>query len=293
MPFKPIFYKDLNKRNSDLLTKDFPSEKRENKVDWKGETSSQVSFETSLIQKSDGSILGTLMPKYKVKDWSTTLSVELKTNKDFKAEAAIEDQLTPGLKTTLSGESKGDDLFGTVGFEYKHDVAAVTGSVDYGQSAGSNLKFSAVLGNNGFLVGSSVDYFVGSSNDSILRELGATCGYSVDEFDTSFFGKILPERDSTILGLNYFQKINPDVNFGAELTFDTQNPETKPKLTVSSQYRPDPDATGKIKFDTLGKLSLSWQQIFKSSRFTTSATIDTSNLSGKNAASFGINLSLF
>jgi len=51
MPFRPSLFKDLNKRNSDLLTKDFPSEKKENKVDWKGETSSNISFETSLTQK--------------------------------------------------------------------------------------------------------------------------------------------------------------------------------------------------------------------------------------------------
>jgi len=28
MPFRPSLFKDLNKRNSDLLTKDFPSEKK-------------------------------------------------------------------------------------------------------------------------------------------------------------------------------------------------------------------------------------------------------------------------
>jgi len=293
MPFRPVLYKDLNKRNSDLLTKDFPSEKRENKVEWKGETSNRVSFETTMLQKSDGSILGTFLDKYKVKDWNTTFSAELKTNKDFKAEAAIEDQFAPGLKTTLSGESKGEDFFGTVGVEYKHDVAAITGSVDYGQVAGSNLKASTVIGSQGFQLGASVDYFLGNSNDSTLREFAATASYTVDEFDVGVFGKILPDRDSNILGANYFQKVNPDVFFGAEITFDTQNPETKPKLTAAAQYRVDPDASAKLKFDTLGKLSLSWQQRYKSSRLTVSGTVDTNNLSGKNASSFGLNLSLF
>jgi len=292
--FRPTFYKDLNKRNSDLLTKDFPSEKKETKVDWKGETSTRVTFETSLLQKIDGSILGTFMPKYRIKDWNTTLSAELKTNKDFKVEAAIEDQLTPGLKTTVSGESKGDDLFGTLGVEYKHDVAAVTGSVDYGQAAGSNLKASTVVGSSkAFQLGASVDYFVGSSNDSTLREFAATASYNCDEFDASVFGKILPDRDSNILGANYFQRINPDLVFGSEVSFDTQNPETKPKLTCAAQFRVDPDASTKLKVDTLGKISLSWQQRYKSARLTASATVDTNNLSGKNAASWGFSLSLF
>lgn len=293
MPFRPVLYKDLNKRSNDLLTKDFPSEKRENKVDWKGETSTHVTFETSLLQKADGSILGTFNPKYRWNPWNTSLSAELKTNKDFKAEVAIEDHFTPGLKTTLSGESKGEDLFTTVGFEFKHDVATLTASVDYGQTSGSNLKASTVVGSQGFQFGASVDYFVGASNDSTLREFASTASYSNDEFDAGVFGKILTERDSTILGANYFQRINTDLSFGGEVSFDTQNPETKPKLTAGAQYRIDSDATLKSKFDTNGRLGLSYQQRFKSSRLTLSGTVDTNNLSGKNASSFGFNLSLF
>jgi len=293
MPFRPVFYKDLNKRSSDLLTKDFPSEKRENKVDWKGTTSSRVSFETSLLQKSDGSILGTFAPKYQLREWNTTFSGELKTNRDFKGEVAVDNHFTPGLKTTLSGESKGEDLFATFGVEYKHDLAAFTASADYGQASGSNFKTSAVVGSQGFQLGASVDYFLGASNDSTLREFAATANYTNDEFDIGMFGKILPEKDSNILGANYFQKVNSDLLFGTEVTFDTQNPQTKPKLTAGVQYRVDADATVKGKFDTEGRLGLSYQQLFKSSRFTVSGTVDTNNTSGKNASSFGFNLSLF
>jgi len=103
MPFKPVLFKDLNKRSSDLLTKDFSSKTRENKVVWKGETNSNVSFETSLTQRHDGSVLGIFAPKYRIKDWNTTVTAELKTNKDFKAEVSVEDRFAPGLKTTLSG----------------------------------------------------------------------------------------------------------------------------------------------------------------------------------------------
>jgi len=293
MPFRPSLFKDLNKRNSDLLTKDFPSEKKENKVDWKGETSSNISFETSLTQKNDGSVLGIFTPKYKVKEWNTTFTAELKTNKDFKAEVSVEDKFGPGLKTILSGESKGEDLFATVGVEYKHEIAAFTASVDYGQASGSNLKSSAVIGTQGFQFGASFDYFVGSSNDSSLREVNSVASYSTDEFDLGVFGKILNEKDSTILGANYFHNVSSDLQVGAEIQFDTQNPETKPKLVAAAQYRVDPDASVKTKFDTNGKLGLAYQQRFKSSKLTISGTVDTNNLSGKNASSAGFNLSLF
>lgn len=293
MPFRPVLYKDLNKRSNDLLTKDFPSEKRENKVDWKGETSSNVTFETSLLQKLDGSILGTFTPKYRVRDWNTTVSAELKTNKDFKAEVVMDDQFTPGLKTTVTGESRGEDLVGTLGFEYRHDLAAFTASVDYGAASGSSIKSSAVVGTQGFQLGASLDYFVGASNDSALREFNSTASYGNDEFDVGVYGKILNEKDSTILGANYYQRVNVDLQVGADVSFDTQNVDVKPKLTAGAQYRVDPDASIKVKFDTNGKLGVSYQQRFRSSRLTLAGTVDTNNLSGKNSSSVGFNLSLF
>jgi len=228
-----------------------------------------------------------------VKDWNSTLSAEFKTNKDFKTEVVVDNHFTPGLKTTLSGESRGDDLFATLGFEYKHDLATFTVSADYGQAAGQNLKASTVVGSQGFQLGASVDYFVGASNDSTLREFASTASYSTDEFDVGLFGKILHERDSNILGANYFQRVNADTSVGAEVSFDTQNPDTKPKLTAAASYRLDADASLKTKFDTNGRLGLSYQQRYKSSRLTLSATVDTNNLSGKNSSAFGFNLSLF
>jgi len=293
MPFRPQFYKDLNKRSNDLLTKDFPSEKRENKVDWKGETASNVSFETSLTRKIDGSVLGIFTPKYRVRDWNTTLTAELKTNRDFKAEVEINDHFTPGLKSTVTGESRGEDLVGTLGFEYRHDKATLTGSVYYGQTAGSTIKASTVVGSQGFQLGTSLDYFVGSSSDSTLKEFNATATYGTDEFDLGFFGKVHPERDSTVLGAFYFQRVNTDLSVGAEVTFDTQNLDTKPKLTAAAQYRVDADATVKTKLDTNGRLGLSWQQKFKSSRLTLSGTVDTNNLAKDNGSNIGFNLSLF
>jgi len=274
------------------LTKDFPSEKRENKVDWKGETSSNVSFETSLVQRNDGSILGTFIPKYRVKEWNTTLTAELKTNRDFKAEVVIDNHFTPGLKTTLTEESKGENLIGTVGVEYRHDLVALTASADYGHSAGSAIKASTVVGSQGFQLGVSSDYFISAHNDNSLRELSATASYGNDEFDVGFFGKLLNEKDSNILGANYYQRVNADLQVGAEVSFDTQNPDVKPKLTAAAQYRVDADSSIKTKFDTAGHLGLSWQQRFKSSRLTLSSTIDTNSPSGKGSA-IGFNLSLF
>jgi len=292
MPSHPGLFKDLNKRSSDLLTKEFPSEKSENKVEWKGETSNNVTLETSLLQKSDGSILGTFIPKYKYKPWGTTISAELKTNRDFKAEAVIEDQLAPGLKTTLTGESKGEDMFSTFAVEYKHELATVTVSADYGQTAGSTLKATTVVGTQGFSVGGSAEYFVGATSDSSLKELHTVLGYSTDEFDISAYGKLQNEKEANILGANYYHKVNSDLAVGTEVSFDTANADAKPKLVFGTQYRLEADTVLKGKFDTSGKLGLSYQQKFsKNSKLTLSSTIDTNNI-GKNSSTLGFTLSL-
>jgi len=288
---QPLF-KDLNKRASDLLTKEFPSEKSENKVEFKGETSKPLSWEASLLQKGDGSILGTFFPKYKYKEWGTTVSSELKTNRDFKAEASVEDKLAPGLKTTLSAESRGADVFGTFSTEYKHEVATLSGSLEHGQNTGSTLKGSAVFGKQGFFLGALGEYFMGS-NENTLKELHAVAGYTADDFDFSVFGKLQHEKDATILGATFFHKTSSDINVGTEVSFDTANADIKPKLVFGAQYKVDPDATLKGKFDTAGKLGLSYQHRFsKNTRAVVSVTTDTQSLGAKGSSSVGAHLFL-
>jgi len=109
----PGVFSDLGKRVSDLLTKEFPSEKQENKLTWKGQANNEVTLETSFLSRKDGSILGTFAPKYKHKDWNTTFSAEINTKKEVKAEVAVEDLLSvDGLKTSVTGISRGSDNFG-------------------------------------------------------------------------------------------------------------------------------------------------------------------------------------
>lgn len=295
MAFRPVLFKDLNKRSDDLLTKEFPSDKSENKVEWKGETANNTTQDVSLTQKSDGSISGIFTPKYKLKEYGTTFTTELKTNREFKAEVALEDQFTKvkGLKTTVTGESKGEDLVGTVGFEYKHEFAAATASVDYGQSNGSNVKGTLVVGSNGVQLGTSVDYFLGSSSDSVLKEVQGQLTYGTEDWDIAVFGKLQQEKESSILGAKYFQRVNPDLFVASEVSFDTQNTDAKPKLSFGSQYRLDADTYVKGRFDTAGKLGLSWNhKVGKNAKLTVAATLDTNNLGAKSASTFGFTLTL-
>lgn len=288
MAFRPVLFKDLDKRSNDLLTKEFPSDKSENKFEWKADTASKTTQEIVLTQKSDGSVSGTFTAKYKHADLGSTFTTELRTNREFKTEVAVEDQLTKGLKVTVSGESKGEDLIGTLGVEYKHEKAAVTTSADYGQN-GSNLKGSLVFGYNGFQFGGSGDYHVGSDSSN-LREVQTQLTYGTEEFDLGAFAKHNPEKDSNILGVQYFQKVNPDLSVGARASFDTSNADARPTLLFGASYKLDDSTFVKGKFDTSGKLTTSWiHKLNKNAQLGIGGTFDTNNLGPKSSV-FGFHL---
>jgi len=290
----PGAFSDLGKRVNDLVTKEFPSEKQENKFAWKGQATNDVTLETSFLRRQDGSILGTFAPKYKHKEWNTTFSGDINTRKEVKAEVAVEDLLrVDGLKTTLTGLSKGNENFGTLAVEYKHELATVTASADFGKAAGSTVKASAVIGSQGVALGASTEYFLGGESE--LKELNTVLSYGSGDFDITAFGRIqsLNDEDKNELGVTYFHKINPDWQVGAEAVFETANTDAKPKLTFASQYQLQNDTVLKGKFDTSGKLGLSYQQKYnRNAKITVSSTIDTNNLSGKNSSNFGFTLSL-
>jgi len=253
-----------------------------------------VTLETTFLQRKDGSILGTFVPKYKHKDWNTTFSADINTKKEVKAEVAVEDLLNvEGLKTTLTGFSRGNDNFGTLGLEYKHELATVTTSVDYGKAAGSTVKASAVIGAQGIALGASTEYFFGGESE--LKELTTVLSYASPDFDITAFGRIQNQNDEdkNELGATYFHKINSDWQVGAEATFETANTDAKPKLTFATQYLLQNDTILKGKFDTNGKLGLSYQQKYnRNAKLTISSSIDTNNLGGKNSSTFGFTLSL-
>jgi hypothetical protein len=287
-------FKNLTKKVSDLLTKEFPSDKGENKIEWKGTTENNVTIETSLTSKADGSTVGTIFPKYKAKEYGTTFGVELNTKKEAKLEVSMEEYHLPGLKTTVAANYKPEDKFVTLSGEYKHENGTVTGQVDYGKSAGILLEGSATVGAQGFALGGNAQYLVGT-NDNEVKKLHSILSYSNAEFDIAAFAKhTAPEgknEEKNVMGLSFYHKFTKDWVFGAEATFETIPPEATPTLTFGTQYKVAEDTLLKARLDTDAKVALSYQQKYnKNTKFTLSGTFDTKNLGGKNAAQFGFNV---
>jgi len=290
MSNQPLF-KDLGKRASDLLTKEFPTE--EKKFEWKGTTAGNVTVETNFIQKPDGSIIGTVTPSYKYTEYGVNFLAEVNTKKDIKLETSVENQFADGLKLTLTGEAKGTATYATVSAEFKNPKATVSASVDYGKSAGSTLKASSVFGANGFALGLNAEYFMGTTDNSELKLFNTTVAYNTKDFDATVFGRIIAEKDKNEIGGTYYHNVNSDLAVGTEVVFDTANTEAKPKLVFGSQYKLNSDSIVKGKFDTNGILGFSYGQKFnKNSKLTIGANIDTNNLSGKASSTLGFTITL-
>lgn len=291
-------YADIEKRATDLLTKDFPSEKEEKKVAWTGTTANGVVFESSLVSKKDGSVFGTLAPKYKHAATGINFSGELTTKRDVKVEAKVQDVASVvGASATLTLQTQAaakvsdpQQVFATAAVEYRHDNFAGNASVDFGKLEGSTVKAAASVGMQGFILGASTVYHVGVAE---LKELDTSLSYQAYDFDVTAYGKLRSNdgRNENTAGFKYFHAYNSLISVAGDVSVDLTNLSKTPRLTVATVYKPDSYSTMKLKADSDGKIGLSLQQkLNQNTRLTLATTVDANNLNGKNAAQFGATL---
>jgi len=278
----PGLYKDLGKKASDLLSKEFPTEDK--KVEWKGVTANGVTIETNLIQKGDGPLVGTIIPSYKYKEYGLNFTADINTKKDVKLETSVENQVVDGLKVILTGEAKGKENYITVATEYKHPRATFNGSFDFGKQGGQTLKANSVFGHNGFSLGFSTEYFMGQTSE--VKNFSTTLAYKTKEFEGTIFGRTAGDKNE--IGGSYLHNVNSDLCVASEVAFDTSTPDSKPKLALGTQYKLNDDTILKAKFDTSGVLGLSAaQKLNRNATFTLGARVDTQK---SNQATFGFSM---
>jgi len=280
MPLQALF-KDLGKRFNDLVNKEFP---KDVKVEVKAKTPNNVEYETSVTASEDKPFVGFFKPTYKWKDLGLELVAELDTNKNYKAEVSSSNQLVDGLKVILTTQSNKDGTFATLGDEYKHEMASVTGSIDYGKEDGSTANTSVVFGVDKYSLGAAVTYHLNQG----LKNFEGKLAYASQNFDLTLFSKSkYAKENETTFGGNYFQNLNDSLTFGSEVSFDS---DLKPKITFATQYKLMADAVLKGNFDTTGKLNLSYGlQFNKSTKLTVASKIDTTNFS-RNSTTSGFQL---
>lgn len=301
MATQPLF-KDVGKRVNDLITKDFPSDKREQKVEWKSTTGHGVKLEFNIKTdqaRGEPKTVGLAKNEFKFKPYDVTSVVEINTDKEAKVEFSNADRLLRGLKTTIGLQSQakktGLEYFETLSLEYRHEFLSATASAEFGRATDNSIKSSVVVGTQGVTVGTSAEYLRRDSGAE-LKELKSSVGYASTEFDIVAYGKVAGGvRRNTEVGASYFHKISPALSVGTQIKFDVTNKDTdkKPVLEFGTTYVPTPGSVVKARFDTEGKLALSQQlEINKAAVLTGGVTFNTADLSGKDAVQYGFGLSL-
>lgn len=282
---KLVLFKDLRKRSNDLLTKEFPGDKSEKKIEYKGDTSSGA-FETLFVQDDKGAIIGTVKPKISMKDHNIDISGEFTTKQDLKIEVSGQDHFAKGLKAFTSINQKKGEIFGAIGTEYKHELVTLNTTVDIGKKTGPSIAIASAFGNNGLSFGASTTYLVSKSTLDGLEVVGSA---RFPEADISVFGRVKSgdKKDIQEVGLSYFHEINPSLAFGAEaqLNLATKNPD----LVAGIQYKVHSDTIIKGKFSNAGNLGVSFQQkLNKNTKFTLSSNLDLQAVqTGKAASTVG------
>jgi len=300
-PATQPFFKDVGKRVNDLLTKEFPSDKKEQKVEWKSVTYDGLKLDFS-IKTEEGregpKTSGTIRNEYFHRQVGANFVAELNTDREFKGEVSVADKFVKGAKgifTVQSQRKDALDYFGTVALEYKHEYASATATAEYGRFTDNALKGSLVVGTQGVSIGANAEYLRRETGVD-LKEFKCAVTYASDEFDIVGYGKVnqtKSKQSNTELGASYYHKLNSDLAVGTEVKFDVTNPDKKPALAFGTAYRLQADSVLKARYDTEGKLGLSLaQQVNKTVKLLVSATVDTNSPSGKNGTNVGFNISL-
>jgi len=280
----PGLYADLDKKASDLLTKDFPDK---HKLEVKTKTLSGVNFDANLTRNIDGGFYGSLNPKYKLGTRiPITLGAQVDTKRALKVEVTAED-IVPGLKATATGHADSESI--TIDTEYKHEYVTLAGSVNILSPKGNKLTASTVVGYDGFAVGLQAEYI----HDK-WQNINGLASYTYSDFVTSVFARVNTQATTNIVGLTYHQRFNPRASIAAEASLDVNKTSEAPKITVGGSYDLlDSPTTVKAKLDTEGRVSLSYaHRLNKYARLILGSSVNTNNFAASGNHTFGLTLSI-
>jgi len=274
-----LLYVDIGKKSSDLLTKDFPDK---TKLEINSRAPNGITFQVTGTRNHDGSIVGAIQPKYISSKHSSTISATIDTSRNLKIEGTSEKY--PGVKATVTGVTEPESIKADV--EWKADRASLTAGIDAFSTKGTTLSASGVVSHEGFSLGVSGEYIFGDKQE--VKKADAVVAYTLPDLQFTLFGR----QKGYLYGASYFQKLSPDLSLAAELAIDSKKTDVAPKLTVGVSNNFDQNGTqAKLKFDTEGKLSLSYsQKISQWVKFTLGTSVNVNNLGASGNHQVGVGL---
>lgn len=251
----PVAFSDLSKASKDLLTKDFPLGQA--KLEVKTVTANGVNLTVTGNQDNKTGFV-TSEAKIKYSDFTKglVLTESITTNNLLSLQVELENKAAKGVKLdVLAGYLP---LTGAKNINakvyYKHELAHVRAGADVFKGPILNLDF--VAGQNGVFVGGETGY---NAEKGIATKQNASVAYFHRDFtaalhSTNCFGSY---------AATYYQRVNPDVEVGANVTWDSKAANNAVNLEVGTKYFLDRDAFVKAKINNQGKLGLAYTQTIK------------------------------
>jgi len=278
MSKNPGLYTDLNKKASDLLTKEFPDKKR---LEIKTKTSNGVTFEANITQNHDESIVGDFKPKYNYGRQGLSFGALVDTYRNVKLDVSIAP--VPETKVTVTGDASHDTV--TVDAEWRNPNATINTSVDFFNPKGTNAVLSAVGAYQAVSVGVQTRY-----SNNLFTAVNGVAAYAGGDYTATIYGQFKANR----LGASFYQRVNPRTAVAADVSISTAEKATdSARLQVAGSYEVDPVTTIKAKFDTEGRLAASYaHRLSINARAIVGGSVNTNNLSRAGNHTFGFTLQL-
>jgi len=277
----PPLYNDLNKKATDLLSKEFPTT---HKIEFNTGKKPGPGFEASIADK-DGVTVGTLTPKYIWENLygKNTLAAGVDTKRTLKLEATSVD-FVKGLKTIVTATDS-QTVTGTI--EYKQQHFTINTVLNLLSPKGTTGVFGTVFGYDGHAVGLQTDYNISTNT---LNDINGSVTFNPDSFvSLGLFGRF----KKNILGARFYYHFDKDFQVAAEAEANYVNTAEIPKFTLGAIYAVDTKTSIKGKIDTTGNVSAAvTSKLGDRVKVTFGTGLNTNNFSPTSKASFGLNLTV-
>jgi len=282
-------FKDLNKPTKDLFEKGFKTDIYE--VETETTTPNGIKLKTVASKKSDG-VFGSIEgPSYTWKDWGLNLKFTGKTTDKghFTVEGSVEDKGVEGLKVSVNAESKGDDRSVKATAEYKHQYTALSLALLYPITEHNpSINANGVFKYENAVLAGDLTYNLGEKPDITSHS------YRLQfEHQGFLFGLYCNKKgsDPIVAGIGVHDKVKDGIEIAADLS--VKHFTSDPKLSLVGLYQLDKATTLKGKFDSKGRIGLSYKQkVSDAATVTFAADLDGNNLQSNSGHKFGVHLLL-
>jgi len=278
-----VIQQDLGKSSGDLLGKDFPIGTTFLEV--KTTTPSNVVFKVTGQSPSSGHITGAAEAKYTDRKNGVTFTQAWTTANTLLTNVELDNQIVDGLKVDLNTSLTPESVHHADEKQHKpiaksavlnavYKLPGLHSRASLNVFKGPTFTADAVLGHNGFLLGTEASYNVTTGQ---ISKYAAGLGFSAPEYAVT----LLAGDNLTRYAASYYHRVSRDVEAGGRAEYDSLRSADGVKLEVGTKAYLDSAAFVKAKINNAGLLSLGYTQSLRPGvKASFGLALDTQKLAG-------------